>query len=114
VSTSPRDRAQEAEIVLDGVARGGHAGFDQARRDQPGLGGASDLQRLGHRSEIADDAAGERSRHGERLAACAGSSRNEAEAAAAASVPKIEVGCQPLWWDPDRGGRVGPRLVAAT
>ena len=40
----------------------------EPRRDQAGLRGARDLERLGHRSEIGDHTAGERSRDADRVA----------------------------------------------
>ena len=46
--------------MLEGIARGGHPGSRQPRRDDPALRGAPDLERLGHRPEIRNDAGGHR------------------------------------------------------
>ena len=63
-----RDRLQQPGVVLDGVGRGRHAALGEPRRDQPGLRGATQVERLGHRPEIGDHAAGERGRDADRVA----------------------------------------------
>jgi hypothetical protein len=50
--TFRRDGREETLRVLERIHRGGKAGFGHPRRDQPRIGGAPGVERLGHRAEI--------------------------------------------------------------